>query len=130
MMLLYANDHKTNRRVKQLFPAYHQGEPMNTQEVIDLEGQVLLQTYAQAPFVIDYGRGVYLYDIDGNRYLDFVGGIAVNAFGHGDKEIVKAISEQAALLIHASNLRKGQTYGCFYTISATDFQAWIKQKLP
>ncbi|WP_174292295.1 aspartate aminotransferase family protein [Sphingomonas bacterium] len=50
------------------------------------------------------GEGVYLYDEDGTRYLDFAAGIAVNALGHGHPALVKAIAEQAATLMHVSNL--------------------------
>ncbi len=50
------------------------------------------------------GEGVYLYGEDGSRYLDFASGIAVNALGHGHPALTKAISEQAATLMHVSNL--------------------------
>ena len=55
-------------------------------------------------FVLERGNGVYLFDLDGNRYLDFVSGLAVNGFGYGDYDILKAIEEQAAQLMHCSNL--------------------------
>jgi len=64
----------------------------------------VVQTYSRAPFVLSHGEGVYLYDTDGNRYLDLVSGIAVNALGHGDPELVGAITTQTARLIHVSNL--------------------------
>jgi acetylornithine/N-succinyldiaminopimelate aminotransferase len=50
------------------------------------------------------GEGVYLYGEDGEQYLDFASGIAVNALGHGHPALVKAIAEQAATLMHVSNL--------------------------
>jgi acetylornithine/N-succinyldiaminopimelate aminotransferase len=50
------------------------------------------------------GEGVYLYGEDGQQYLDFASGIAVNALGHGHPHLVKAIAEQAATLMHVSNL--------------------------
>ena len=50
------------------------------------------------------GEGVYLYGEDGAQYLDFAAGIAVNALGHGHPALVKAIAEQAATLMHVSNL--------------------------
>ncbi|HIP97038.1 MAG TPA: aspartate aminotransferase family protein, partial [Anaerolineae bacterium] len=62
------------------------------------------QTYKRPPFVIERGEGVYLYDTEGRRYLDFVGGIAVNALGYGPPEVLAAIRDQAAKLIHVSNL--------------------------
>lgn len=64
----------------------------------------ILQTYVKPDFVIDRGEGAYLFDTAGRRYLDFVSGIAVNALGYGDPEVTRAIAEQAARLIHVSNL--------------------------
>jgi len=70
----------------------------------ELEQAYVVQTYARAPFVITHGEGVYLFDDSGHRYLDLVSGIAVNALGYGDPELVGAITSQAARLIHVSNL--------------------------
>jgi acetylornithine/N-succinyldiaminopimelate aminotransferase len=64
----------------------------------------ILQTYVKPDFVIDRGEGAYLFDTAGRRYLDFVSGIAVNALGYGDPEVTRAIADQAARLIHVSNL--------------------------
>ncbi|HOX84940.1 MAG TPA: aspartate aminotransferase family protein [bacterium] len=77
---------------------------MNTKELIDLEKSVLLQTYSRPDFVIDHGQGCYLYDSEGNAYLDFVAGIAVNALGYGDSDLIAALAQQAAKLWHCSNL--------------------------
>ncbi|MCY3760277.1 MAG: aspartate aminotransferase family protein [Gemmatimonadetes bacterium] len=77
---------------------------MRTDKVVEGERQYILQTYGRPDFVLERGNGVYLFDLDGNRYLDFVSGLAVNALGHGDYDVLKAIEEQAALLIHCSNL--------------------------
>jgi acetylornithine/N-succinyldiaminopimelate aminotransferase len=54
--------------------------------------------------VLSRGKGVFLYDIDGKRYLDFVSGLGVNALGHAHPRIVKTIRDQAAKLVHVSNL--------------------------
>jgi predicted acetylornithine/succinylornithine family transaminase len=54
--------------------------------------------------VLDRGEGCYVYDVDGNRYLDFIAGIGVNALGHAHPRILHVIREQAGLLIHSSNL--------------------------
>ena len=54
--------------------------------------------------VLDHGKGTYLWDVDGKKYLDFLGGIAVNVLGHDDPELVWAITEQAHKMIHCSNL--------------------------
>ncbi len=77
---------------------------MRTDKVIEQEQQYILQTYGRPEFVLERGNGVYLFDLDGNRYLDFVSGLAVNAFGYGDYDILKAIEEQAGQLMHVSNL--------------------------
>ena len=69
-----------------------------------LEEQYLLQNYSRYPIVIRRGKGCYVYDTDGKRYLDLIAGIGVNALGHAHPRIVKVIRQQAALLIHCSNL--------------------------
>lgn len=77
---------------------------MDAQTIINAEQQYIVQTYNRAPFVVDRGAGVYLYDTDGRRYTDFVGGIAVNALGYGHPAVSRAIRQQAEKLIHVSNL--------------------------
>jgi len=72
--------------------------------VVALENQYLLQNYARYPLVLHRGKGCHVYDVNGTRYLDFITGIGVNALGHAHPRIVKVIREQAALLIHSSNL--------------------------
>jgi predicted acetylornithine/succinylornithine family transaminase len=71
----------------------------------------LLQNYARYPLVLARGKGCYAYDLEGRRYLDFITGIGVNALGHAHPRIVKVIREQAALLIHSSNLYYHQYQG-------------------
>ncbi len=56
-----------------------------------------------ADFVMSHGRGTEVWDVDGNRYLDFVAGIAVNATGHSHPQVVKAIQEQAEKFLHISS---------------------------
>ncbi len=75
-----------------------------TEAARQADREYVLQTYLKPDFVIERGEGVYLYDTEGRRYLDFVSGIAVNALGYGDPEITQVIAEQAAKLIHISNL--------------------------
>jgi acetylornithine/N-succinyldiaminopimelate aminotransferase len=72
--------------------------------VVDLEREYLLQNYSRYPLVVHRGKGCHVYDVNGARYLDFIAGIGVNALGHAHPRIVKVIREQAALLIHSSNL--------------------------
>jgi predicted acetylornithine/succinylornithine family transaminase len=76
----------------------------SVQDVIELEKQYLLQNYARYPLVLKRGRGCWLYDTSGKRYLDLISGIGVNSLGHAHPRIVRVIREQAALLIHSSNL--------------------------
>jgi acetylornithine/N-succinyldiaminopimelate aminotransferase len=64
----------------------------------------LMQTYARLPVCFERGEGVYLWDTQGNRYLDALGGIAVCALGHAQPDVKAAICEQAGLLLHTSNL--------------------------
>lgn len=77
---------------------------MNANEIIAGEAKYLVQTYVRPPVVFEYGEGCYLFDAQGRRYLDFTSGIAVTALGHGDEAWVTAVSEQAASLVHVSNL--------------------------
>ncbi len=71
---------------------------------MEMERAYLLQNYARYPLVLKRGKGCWLYDISGRRYLDLISGIGVNALGHSHPRIVRVIKEQAALLIHSSNL--------------------------
>jgi acetylornithine/N-succinyldiaminopimelate aminotransferase len=64
----------------------------------------LLPTYKRGPFVLTHGRSCYVFDSTGKKYLDFLGGIAVNALGHAHPRIVKVIRREAARAIHFSNL--------------------------
>ena len=66
--------------------------------------KVVMKTYSRYPIAFDHGEGVYLWDSNGKKYLDFVAGIAVNSVGSNNERLVKAIAEQAAKLIHVSNL--------------------------
>ncbi len=75
-----------------------------SQQVVDCERQYLLQNYARYPLVLDHGDGAWLWDIEGRKYLDFITGIGVNALGHNHPRITRVIQDQAALLIHSSNL--------------------------
>lgn len=77
---------------------------MTHEDVIQDEGRYMVQTYRRPPMVLERGEGVYLYDSDGRRYLDFAAGIAVASLGHSDPEWAAAVAEQAATLTHVSNL--------------------------
>ena len=71
---------------------------------MDLEREYLLQNYARYPLVLARGKGTYVYDTEGRRYLDFITGIGVNALGHAHPRIVKVMREQAGRMVHSSNL--------------------------
>ena len=77
---------------------------MPTQDLKDNAAKYLMQTYMRQPISIVRGHGAKVYDMEGREYLDFVGGIAVNLLGHGHPDLVRAIQQQAAQLIHVSNL--------------------------
>jgi acetylornithine/N-succinyldiaminopimelate aminotransferase len=77
---------------------------MTNEEITALSAQYILPTYSRLPIAPVQGRGCYLYDADGNRYLDFIGGIAVTSQGHCHPKVVEAIQKQAGELIHCSNL--------------------------
>ena len=81
------------------------------EEVVNLERRYLLETYNRYPVAFARGKGVFLYDLEGNRYLDFVAGLGVNALGHAHPRIVKAVREQAARVIHLSNLYYNEYQG-------------------
>jgi acetylornithine/N-succinyldiaminopimelate aminotransferase len=66
--------------------------------------QFLMPTYKRQPIIFTHGRGCYVYDSRGKKYLDFLGGIAVNALGHAHPRIVKVIRRESARAIHLSNL--------------------------
>ena len=77
---------------------------MSLASVSRMEAKLLLPTYERQPILFVRGRGVYLWDSQGKRYLDFLSGIGVNALGHGHPAVQSAIKRQAGRLIHVSNL--------------------------
>lgn len=78
---------------------------MTLDEIIELDKKYYMNTFGdRVPVCFQYGKGINLWDLDGNKYYDFLAGIAVNALGHSHPKLVHAIQEQAAKLIHCSNL--------------------------
>ena len=77
---------------------------MNPNEIIEAEARYLAPTYSRPPVVFSGGEGVYLYDSDGKRYMDFGAGIAVNALGYNYPAWVETVASQAQQLTHVSNL--------------------------
>ncbi len=77
---------------------------MNNAEIIELAHRHQVDVYGCLPLALVRGHGAYLYDADGNRYLDFFCGLAVTSLGHGHPRVVRAIKEQAEKLTHVSNV--------------------------
>ena len=73
-------------------------------EIMDYAEECIIHTYNRFPVILDHGDGVYLYDVEGKKYLDFAAGIAVCAFGYNVKEYNDALKAQIDKLIHVSNL--------------------------
>jgi predicted acetylornithine/succinylornithine family transaminase len=80
-------------------------------EIAALEQRYLLQTYNRYPVAFERGKGVFVYDFEGRRYLDFVAGIGVNALGHAHPRILKVLRAQAGKVIHLSNLYYNEFQG-------------------
>ncbi|MFQ5343546.1 MAG: aminotransferase class III-fold pyridoxal phosphate-dependent enzyme, partial [Anaerolineae bacterium] len=71
--------------------------------IVARDSRVLSPSYTRSyPFVMDHGRGAHVWDVDGNRFIDFTAGIAVVATGHSHPAVVRAIQEQAERFIHMS----------------------------
>jgi acetylornithine/N-succinyldiaminopimelate aminotransferase len=105
-----------------------------TPSAVELETQYLLQNYARYPLTLHRGKGCYVYDIAGKRYLDLITGIGVSALGYAHPRLTKVIKEQAGLIIHTSNLYYHEYQGrlaeriakasglarCFFSNSGTE----------
>lgn len=75
-----------------------------SKQIIERDQKVISPSYPRGyPFVMDHGRGTEVWDVDGNRFLDFAAGIAVVSTGHSHPRVVKAIQEQAERFIHISS---------------------------
>jgi len=80
---------------------------MNKQEILNKQHEYLWPNhllYYTDPMPLDHGEGLYVWDVEGNRYLDFFGGILTTSVGHNHPKVVGAIAEQAGKLIHSSTL--------------------------
>lgn len=73
-------------------------------DIMTREHRVYMPAFKRQPVVLVRGEGCYVWDEDGQRYLDLVAGIAVNVLGHGHPALLKALADQASTLIHTSNL--------------------------
>ena len=92
---------------------------MNMNEYIEEAEGALLHTYNRYPIVFDHGEDVYLYDIEGKKYLDFVSGIGVFALGYGNEDYNQALKSQIDKILHTSNY--------YYNIPAIEAAKKIKK---
>ena len=84
---------------------------MTANEYMQVTDSNLVHTYNRFPVTLDRGEGVYLYDTDGKKYLDFAAGIAVSGLGYGNEELNNALKGQIDKLMHSSNLYYNTTCG-------------------
>ena len=75
-----------------------------TKELIEIDDKYVMHTYKRFPMIITHGKGCFVWDTEGNKYLDLIAGIAVNMLGYGDEVLADAIGCQAKKLMHTSNL--------------------------
>jgi predicted acetylornithine/succinylornithine family transaminase len=93
---------------------------MTNAEAVAMTAKHVMTTYRRAPVAFARGEGVWLVDLDGKRYLDFIGGIAVSALGHAHPRLVRAISEQAGRVLHVSNL--------FHVAEQAQLAKWLTER--
>ncbi|MCG6972204.1 MAG: acetylornithine transaminase [Desulfobacterales bacterium] len=91
-----------------------------SRDIMNTADKVMANTYKRFPIVITKGKGCNLWDSDGNKYIDFVSGIAVCNLGHAHPKVAEALSKQAGILLHVSNL--------YYTEPQTELAATLTEK--
>jgi acetylornithine/succinyldiaminopimelate/putrescine aminotransferase len=91
----------------------------DAQLILDRDSAHLLPVYARYPVVMDHGEGVYLFDTSGNRYLDLMGGLGVNALGHAHPRMVAAMTDQVKKMVHISCALSGMK-GVFYSTGGSE----------
>ena len=77
---------------------------MSTADIKRMATEYIINTYGDRSLAFVKGEGPYLWDAEGQKYLDFLGGLAVNGLGHAHPKVVEAIREQAGNILHTSNL--------------------------
>jgi acetylornithine/N-succinyldiaminopimelate aminotransferase len=77
---------------------------LKPEDIRALEEKYLFATYKRSALYCSHGSGVYVYDMSGKRYLDFLGGISVNSLGYSHPRLARVLTEQGQRLIHCSNL--------------------------
>lgn len=95
-----------------------------SEAVLEIESRHILQVYRRAPIVLVRGRGVRVWDVEGREYLDFTSGVGVASLGHANPDLAAVIADQAATLVHTSNLffhpYQGQLAAKLATLSGLD----------
>ncbi len=84
--------------------SYQPSACLTLDEIKALDEQYLLNTYNRIPIAFHYGSGEFLYDLDGQEYIDFLSGIGVTSMGHAHADIINTLAHQGELLWHSSNL--------------------------
>src|SRR5438270_8957068 len=98
--------------MKEVLPAPPSAIVQNeTKRIRELFERNVVPSYARFDLVLERGQGSYVWDVDGKRYLDLAGGIAVCSLGHAHPEITEALTEQSQKLIHVSNLYYNELQG-------------------
>ena len=77
---------------------------METKKIIEMEKKYIMQTYTRPGFVLDHGKGCYVFDKEGKKYLDLISGLATCTLGHGNKEFAKAVKKQIEKITNPTNL--------------------------
>lgn len=111
----------TNRLLRAVAEPHIQATDKSTDVFTSIQENVA-NTYARYPLVISHGAGSELFDIDGNRYVDCVAGIATCTLGHAHPAIVKAVTEQVSKVTHVSNL--------YFVPPQADLANWLVQHSP
>ncbi|KAG2077683.1 acetylornithine and succinylornithine aminotransferase [Suillus decipiens] len=94
----------STRYLKPIYDFSAHTQSSATKNTIALGDEYILPVYARPPFVLSHGRGSWVWDVDGRKFLDFSAGIAVNALGHADPGVSEVLQRQSSTLLHTSNV--------------------------
>ncbi|RXW25189.1 hypothetical protein EST38_g654 [Candolleomyces aberdarensis] len=108
----YSASTRTGPSKAYIEPTHAFGTPSpKTASYLSLANTYLLPVYARPDFVLERGKGSWVWDAEGRKFLDFSAGIAVNALGHADEGVAKVLSEQSNKILHASNVYHNEWAG-------------------
>src|SRR5436853_1348839 len=110
-MMRKSNTTRINASVSKASRKQSVPKPARSPQALSDADQFLLPTYKRSPIIFTRGSGADIFDSTGKKYLDFLGGIAVNALGHAHPRIVKTIRRESARAIHFSNLFHNEFQG-------------------